>query len=112
MCTVSMVSDYYRDKWPERQYPFFPPTVPLPTGPTINQTEYIIKHRGVSRKEFDKLKREVEELKRLLVNAKEIDEKTGQPDCEMEDKVEFLRKIAEFVGVDLSDAIGLGDDQG
>ena len=49
----------------------------------------------VSRAEFDKLKRDVEELKR----AKEYDE----PDCEMDEKVELIRKVAELVGVDIED---------
>lgn len=43
--------------------------------------------------EFDALKREIEEMKKLLMKAKEYDERTGQPDCEMDDKVELLRKI-------------------
>lgn len=41
-----------------------------------------------SREEFETLKREVQELKKVLVAAKEYDDATGQPDCEMEEKVE------------------------
>ena len=55
----------------------------------------------VSREEFDALKKEMEELKKLLKAAKEYDEKTGQPDCHMDEKVELIKKIAELVGVDL-----------
>lgn len=59
----------------------------------------------VSRAEFEKLKKEVEEMKRLLTMAKEIDQKTGQASCQMEDKVATLRKVAEMVGVDLADLL-------
>ncbi len=57
----------------------------------------------VSREEFDALKREMEELKKLLQAAKKFDEKTGQPDCEMGDKVELIKRIAKIVGVELGD---------
>lgn len=60
----------------------------------------------VSRADFDALKREVEEMKKLLLRAKKYDEETGQPDCEMEDKVALLKKVAQLVGVDLSEVFG------
>jgi F0F1-type ATP synthase delta subunit len=56
-----------------------------------------------SQEEFDKLKREVEKMKELLKKAKEIDEATEQPNCEKENKVAMLKKLAELVGVDLKD---------
>ena len=56
-----------------------------------------------SKEEFDALKKEVEELKQLLKAAKKFDEETGQPDCHMDDKVDFIKKLAEYVGVDLED---------
>ncbi len=59
----------------------------------------------VSRQEFDALKKEVELLKEILQKAKEFDEKTGQPDCEKEEKIALLKKIAEIVGVDLSEVL-------
>ena len=37
----------------------------------------------------------------LLKKAKEYDTRTGQPDCEMEDKVAFLRQLAKYLNVDL-----------
>lgn len=85
MCAVSMVADDYRKTIPSI-YPF---VVNNGTGPT--------------RAEFDALKREVEEMKELLKKAKAQDIAEGNPDCEMEEKVAFLRKIAELVGVDLED---------
>ncbi|VDM10415.1 unnamed protein product [Wuchereria bancrofti] len=56
-----------------------------------------------TKQEFEQLKKEVEDMKKLLIRAKEYDEKTGQPDCEMEEKVALLKKVAELVGVDLSE---------
>lgn len=61
---------------------------------------------AITRQEFLQLKREVEELKKLLEAAKKFDEATGQPDCEMEDKIALLKKIADVVGVDLSSVFG------
>jgi len=97
MCTVSMVGDRFRDvTWPKifpenpNPNPIFIPTY-IPT---------------ITKEQFDELKSEVEELKRLLKNAQELDQKLGQPDCEMDQKVEFLKKVAEAVGVDLSKVFG------
>lgn len=77
-------------------YPWLQPVV----HPTTDSTSINVAV-GVSRAEFDALKKEVEELKKLLKAAKEFDTATGQPDCEIEEKTEFLRKLAEFLGVDL-----------
>jgi hypothetical protein len=58
---------------------------------------------GVSQVEFDKLKAEVEELKKLLLAAKKFDEATDQVDCEMDEKIALITKIAKAVGVDMAD---------
>lgn len=84
MCVVSMVGDHYSQK--------FQWVSPIPTGVP-----------AITREEFDKLKREVQEMKALLKRAKKYDEETGQPNCEMEDKVDILKKVAEMVGVDLKE---------
>jgi len=111
MCTVSNVGDDWRNNFPDK-FPNFPnPFEPYPpfrsprkvrpveTSPTIKPFEQM----GITREEFDALKREVEDLKKKLEEAKKFDEATGQKDCHMEEKVEFIKKIAEFVGVDLGD---------
>ncbi len=96
MCVMSMIGDHYEEKWfpdkititPEIVWPTYIP----PTGPT--------------QQEFDDLKKEVLEMRKLLKKAKQYDEDTGQKDCEIEEKMELLRKVAEAVGVDLDDVIG------
>lgn len=86
MCAVSFVGDFYSDKWRQPNY-----------GPIY------VTGNEVTRFEFDALKKEVLEMKELLMRAKKYDEETGQPDCEMEDKVALLKKVAELVGVDLKE---------
>lgn len=87
MCTVSMVGDFYNDKWKEPEYQkFF-------TNPLAE----------VSKFEFDALKKEVEDMKKLLIKAKIYDEQNNEPNCEMESKIATLKKIAELFGVDLSE---------
>lgn len=113
MCTVSMIGDHYRDKWEPR--PWFPgispmmPGVPItpsmpyqPMAPSVGA----IPMPPISRAEFDALKKEVEEMKALLKRAKEYDERNGEPNCEMDEKMAVLRKVAKLVGVDLDDVIG------
>lgn len=97
MCVVSMIGDHYADhfkQWPT-QHPIWQP------GP--GQTVLL---SPVSREEFEELKRTVEEMKTLLKRAKEYDERNNEPDCEVEEKMVLLRKIAELVGVDLDDVLG------
>ncbi len=56
-----------------------------------------------SQEEFDELKKEVELMKKMLEAAKIYDKDTGQPDCEMEEKIDFLKKVAKLVGVNLEE---------
>lgn len=96
MCVMSMVCDHYRDKWV--RYEFSPV---LPSAPTYTYTV-----PQVTKEEFNALKKDVEEMKLLLKRAKEYDERTGQADCEMEEKVALVKKVAELVGVDLGNLLG------
>lgn len=102
MCAVSMVGDFYRDKW----LPYT--AVPMPTVPwslsTTSVTWPPIPHH-ITREEFDALRREVLDMKELLRRAKEYDARNDQVDCEVEEKLAVLRKVAELVGVDLKDVI-------
>ena len=40
---------------------------------------------AITRAEFEDLKRQVQEMKALLIRAKEYDARNGEPDCEMDD---------------------------
>ena len=58
-----------------------------------------------SRIEFDALKKELEELKKVIKAAAEYDARTNQPHCESEEKVAWLLKIAEVLKVDMADVM-------
>ncbi len=96
MCTVSFVGDSARDKW----LPYTQPYVPIK-----DQPPQIVLAPAVSQSEFDRLRQEVAEIRELLIAAREIDERLGLADCEMEEKVEFLRAFAKLLDVDLDDVL-------
>lgn len=113
MCVVSAVGDDWTNRLP-KDYPWiFPdviPTPPYPRSPPAPMSPPQIAFPEVSKQDFDKLKKEVaalkkdvERMKKELEAAKKQDEAEGNPDCEMEEKVALLKKVAELVGVDLSD---------
>jgi len=92
MCVVSNLGDQWGQTFPYRY-----PTIPTDSTIVITPGE------TVTREEFDALRKEVEELKILLLAAKRFDRETGQEDCEMDEKVRLIKEIAEAVGVDLED---------
>ena len=95
MCVVSAVGDYWKDKVVPNKYP----TIPLiPDYIPAKEAREMI-----GREEFDELKKDVEELKKLLIAAKRFDEKVEEPDCETDDKVALIKKIAKLVGVDMKE---------
>jgi hypothetical protein len=95
MCMVSNIGDEWGKTFPQKwpQFPHEDTTSPAP----------IVIREGVSQADFDALKKEVEELKKLLAAAKEFDARTGQPHCEMDAKVKLIKEIAKLVGVELGD---------
>lgn len=100
MCAVSMVGDHYRDMWKYKDWSVDnEPSVWPGTSQTITVTP-------ISRHEFDELKRQIEEMKSLLQRAKKYDEDNNEPDCEVDEKMDLLRKVAKLVGVSLDDVIG------
>lgn len=112
MCVVSMVGDHYRDKWVAR--PYFPTIIQpniIPNLPNLPKTgkakgSGVLPPVPISREEFDQLRKEVLELKELLIRAKKYDEDNNEPHCEIEEKMEILRKMAAIVGINLDDVIG------
>jgi hypothetical protein len=103
---MSMVGDYYTDKWVTKF-----PTIQDPLWweqfkpedfrwiPPVNNQDKVLE--PVSRQEFDDLKKDVEECLALLRKAKEYDEKNNEPNCELEEKVALIKKVAELVGVNI-----------
>jgi hypothetical protein len=100
MCVVSMIGDHYNDKWNQPPYnEFFKKIFNEPVQPY----NPLGKEVGVTKEQFEALKKEVEEMKQLLIRAKIYDEKNNEPNCEIEDKIKLLKVIAEKMGVDLSE---------
>lgn len=95
MCVVSMTGDFFGDRIP-KQYPWVPSPSPI-IIPIIPPAP--------SREEFDALKKEVELMRDLLAKYKEYDKKNNEPDCEIDQKMKFLRQVAESVGVDLDEVL-------
>lgn len=91
MCTLSMVGDHYSEKW----QPVLPQILPIP--------DETYKNNPISRWEFEQLRREVEDMKALVERALQYDREHNEPDCQVEEKLEVLRKVAEFVGIDLDE---------
>lgn len=66
----------------------------------------VFREDSVSVQELNALRVEVIELRKLLEAAKKFDRATGQPDCEMDEKVKLIRSLAEQLRVDLGDVLG------
>lgn len=108
MCATSVIADHFGDEL-SRRYPWAPtqPGYPgLPVIPWPDNPSQIPEPTRPTKAEFEALKREVESIKELLKKAQKYDEDTGQPDCEKDEKVALLKRIAEVVGVDLADVLG------
>lgn len=102
MCAVSMMIEYYQKDFPNR-WPWYEPPKEIPPSRTSTTTEFIFDPPPDIEVQVQKLKDEVSELKDLLKQTKKFDEATGQPDCEMESKINFVRQLADFVGVEMRD---------
>lgn len=89
MCTVSNIGDWYGQHFPQKWPQFYP--VPQSVPPKVTAAE------------FEALRAEVRELKKLLEMAKKFDGATGQPNCEMAEKIKLIKAIAKLVGVELGD---------
>jgi hypothetical protein len=93
---MSMIGDYYHDKWYPTPTPEIPNIgVPYPLPPTPN----------VTKEEFEALRRDVLEMKELLKRALDYDKRNNEPHCETHAKMEVLRNVAKIVGISLDDII-------
>lgn len=94
-CMVSNVGDMWGQRLPQKF-----PQIPW------DQLQGLGQFPPVTRAEFDALKSEIAEMKEMLRRAKAFDEKIGSPNCEVEEKMALLRKIADLVGLSLDDVLG------
>ena len=98
MCVYSNIVDYSRKLWPQPEPWIIPPFEPfVPTNPWAYPTEPEIQpqpYNGPTKEQF-------EELLELLKVAKKFDEKTNQPDCELEEKKNFIKELAKKLNVKL-----------
>lgn len=108
MCAVSAISDNYKDNFHEK-YPWIKPWVnpdPYPSEPVIPPTpapNLVDLDKYATREQIEELRKDLEELKKLIKAAIKYDEATNQPHCEDEQKMDLIRRVAEAVGVDLKD---------
>lgn len=89
MCVVSMVGDHFNQQWAP-----YTQQVGLAGGSLI---EFLPKH------EFEALRREVMQMKELLIKAKLYDEQNNEPKCEKEEKIETLKKMAKLFDISLEE---------
>jgi hypothetical protein len=82
MCVYSMILDHYKDKWSPwtQSAPAMPAPLPLAPRKLPSQAE-------------------IDEFRILLDRAREYDRRTGQPDCELEEKRQTIRDLADKLGV-------------
>lgn len=104
MCNVSAVGDQFSDMWRLRFQGISPLQPSLQPSLQWPPMQGLVP--SISRQEFDELRREVAEMKLLLKEAKAKDEQAGEPECQHEDKLTILRKMAELVGINLDDVLG------
>lgn len=81
-----MIGDHYHDKWAQPYY-----------VPIVQEPQY------ATREEIEALRQEVKEMMELLKKALKYDKDNGEPDCQMDEKVATLKKVAEIVGVDIEE---------
>ena len=76
MCVYSMVSDHFMHRWPR---PWSPPAPMFPEMPGVPTPQ------------------EYEDYQELLRKAKLYDQMTGQPDCPAPEKLEWEKRLREFM---------------
>lgn len=102
MCVVSNIGDTYGDgsgwPWQPEQPKLPPPNVPQPFQNDWRKFVEDKMRDGV----IESLKQRVAALEELLRKGKEFDAASGQPDCELDEKKEAMRKLAKELGVEIN----------
>lgn len=98
MCVVSMIMDHYRDWWGDK---YWPPNTPWKVAP-VPPHEWPQTIPAPIPNAPGPTPAELDEFRRLLDRAREYDRKMNQPDCELDQKRQMLKKMAEALGVDIS----------
>lgn len=88
MCFVSLVMDHYREQWEGR----LNQTGAIGTGQAVTFTTWPPQITLA----------EVGEFKALLDRARDYDKRTGQPNCELDEKRQALKRIATQLGVEIA----------
>lgn len=96
MCVVSMIMDHYSDKWGKFRPYFSPFQNPEPWPPTQPATQPYVSPIK---------QEEVDELRRLLGRARDYDRRNNEPDCELDEKKQTLKRVAEALGINLEDVL-------
>ena len=99
MCVVSMVIDSVTDDWKKRLIPFRP--YEAPGRPNPYREEEMVPFKRFPKTAPQLTPEEIQKVREMIEAAKEIDEFTGQPDCEMESKKELLLELAGKLGVEI-----------
>lgn len=102
MCTASMIGDHFKDKW-YQGIPYDPNVPWMPMGTKPDQQEQVRLQLDALGIKFEQLKSEVLDMKKLLLRAIKYDKDHNEPDCAIEEKLEFLKKVADMVGIGWDD---------
>lgn len=100
MCVVSMVSDHQINKWGEwiNQENLYTPIIVK----NVDTKQLEVKIENLTA-QFEELRRDFTDFKKLVLRAIDYDERNNEPECEVEDKVRLIKEMANHLGIDVSD---------
>lgn len=103
MCVMSMVSDYEIDKWRQWASPVSPPNTTTPIVIQNGDPKKLEIQIENLNKNFEELRKDFLDFKKLILKAIDYDERNNEPECEVEDKVRLIKEIAGRLNIDVSD---------
>lgn len=93
------------DDWNRRNGQWVEPIINPTITPDPSYFRFTTPDSPATKKDIDDLRTELQELKKLLKAAAAYDAASGQPECEQEEKIALIRKMAEITGVDMEDCL-------